>query len=442
METPLWYKVTQGLFGYKEFLDRNNKLTNDGEIMSLFILICLKRKDPYVSEKHILTYFINDGFVTEKSLRYFYLYWIFMGNYGNELLISNTPIVGRMSLYNLTLPMDFNSDYISDWMTAILHYFFDIGPITCSKEKYIKGNYTHLNNILNYTRQLYDTKLAIPNKTTCNMYKLFNAHKSLIEVRNFLCGGIYPTILHPYRRDRDFVLSVIYQYWPNILKTLDNYQPFDEWEINELQKAHRELYECGDIDFLFYYIQLFNASFGYDHILSKQLWEYIKPSKENDRLHAGKFLYKLNPYERQRYIPQYFPVSDTQVGDFIKEVGLNGFEVAIRPYILRIKNQIESELISVGAELCNTTFFSTQVDIYLYSPCEYIFLPINKTYFVFLISELHHLSKEKKNPYNRDILPDYIFNNLIVYRESESLEEAWSAILRREINLKPILDTH
>ena len=84
MEVPLWYKVAQSQLGFKEFLDRyNDVLFQEKDTLPVFVLSCLKHDDPYVAGKHVLSHLINGEIVSERALRYFYLYWVFVGKYGN-----------------------------------------------------------------------------------------------------------------------------------------------------------------------------------------------------------------------------------------------------------------------------------------------------------------------------------------------------------------------
>lgn len=437
MEPPFWYKVAQMQLGFKEFLDRynNNNLFQEKETLPIFIFACLNHMEPYVAERHILGHFINERNVSDRSLQYFYLYWIFAGNYGDDTLIADSPIGGTMSSFRLKFPVDFAADYLMNWIAIILRSFFCVGPLIQSERKYTKRNFDLLSKIIAYAEQLNEERFIVANKTVPYINELMQAHETLVEIKQFLSGKIYPNILYSYRQDRRFVSSVIEQYWPVVLKTLDKYRSFDDWELNAIRESHQKLYEMGDVDFLFYYIDLFKRSFGEDHSLSMELDRYVKTSKENDRLRVEQYLRKINPNERRRYLPQYFPVSDTQVENFAKEVERNGFETAIYPYMQRVKTHITMDLQNTGAELLNPEFFSSQTSIYLYSPTEYILVPDGKNYYVFLLNELHHLKNDRKNPYNRADLPDYIFLGLQILCESKNLEELWSSILRRKVEL-------
>jgi len=441
MDTPLWYKVAQRQLGLKEFFDRyNDDLFSEKDTLPIFLLVILGDFDPYLLNTHILHHFVNGRIVTERALRYFYLYWAIAGSYANDLIVSDTPALGYMSKMRLQFPSDFNSSYVADWIAIILRSFFQLGPIIPSIREYNRNDTDQLVETLHYSERLIEERFTIMCRTIPHMYELAQVHALLMEIKQFLCGEIFPRVLYPYRKDRIFVKSVIYHYWPTILKGLDNYESFDEWEINAISEAHQKLYEIGDVNFLFCYIDMFQKLFGEDHPLSQQLNEYLKPSRENDRLRVEQYLQKLDPNERKKYLPQYLPVSDVQVELFSKEVETCGFEMAIKPYILGIKRNIETQVEAIGAKIYNTKCFHTQTSIYLYPPSEYVFFPSGKDYFVFLTGELSHLCKKKKNPYNSEDLPEYLFTNLQTPQENRSLEEIWSSILRREVNLEFLLE--
>lgn len=440
MDTPTWYKVSQKQLDFREFLERYNDplIFTEKYVLPIFIFSCLQEHEPYVSEKHILMHLLNDKTLSERALKYVYLYWIFSKK-SEENLLENTSLPTTLSSYKFALPSDFSETYIYNWIQSILESFFSLSLLKQTLKIYSKGNMEELVKILEYVENLKNKNFILFNNSIPKSYSLYQEHCILLDIKKFLNGESFPEILHSFRDDVMFFQNITYMYFPRILKTLDTYRTFNSSEIDIISNAHQKIRENGDIDFLFSYINLFLKSFGNDTILSKQLLNYLNVSKHDDYLRTNIFMKALDPSFRRYYIPQILPISDKQLAEFIKNVKENGFEETIKPYILFNKKLLEEQMKLINSKVINEETITTQTSIYLYSPLNLVFVPDNDKYYVFLNSEIDNLRKDKKNPYTRSILPEYIFKMPTCYEPSQSLEQSWSNILKRNVDLKHVL---
>lgn len=441
LNIPLWYKVNSHCLSYKEFLERyndKNKVFNEQEIISLFLLAVIYGHDPYPNGHHILHTLIGERNINERALKYFYLYWVFGRNFRDENIISGNNICGTFQHMRINLPKIFSEQHIHDWLRLILSGFFGITTFFPQDISYKRRDMHILQESLRYNEQIKGPQFEINDKTEEKLYKLSKAHSDLVELKEFIQGIKFPKILHPYRDDKYFFQGIVNSYWPSILRTLTFVKPFNEEEIQYINKAHEELYNCGDIDFFIFYLEQFNKCFGSNHSLVKHLKKYLEPSNESDRIRAEQFLRNHDPIENKRYLPQLVPISDEQITQFGQTIQTEGFIKAFSPYIANNKKLILAQVEQAKCELASETIFSNQNSIYLYPIDQLFFYPDGKHMYVFLLEELSKLP-DNTNPYTRQPLPSYIMEYEAPYAETESFEEIWSRVLRHEVNLQNII---
>ena len=431
MTVPLWYQVYHKHLSFKEFLDRfEDKQFQEREVLPIFILSVLYGHDPYIKGSHILNYLMYDDKVTERAIKYFYLYWTIGKGFSDDLRLAGFE--GTFRNVNIKLNTGFTSEYLNDWIGIILRAFFDIPIFLPFSPVGEKGNKEgKLLTALKYTKKAQESRFMFPEKTTDKMYRLGVTHDNLNELIQVFKSGPYPTVLKSYRKNPDVFKSIMLLFSPSILKSC---VPFTDLELRIINVEHKSLHGSGDIDFFLYYVEEFIRVFGKEHMLSLQLQRYLEPSYENDRLKAHKFLWNLNPIERQEYIPQTLGVTNSQLNRFLDHVKREGIASALMPYILNNKKIMEMQL--NGCELANDVITSTQYSIFLYPPDELIFhTEEDDKVYVFLPEELLQFDK-RENPYNRKPLPDYLYANLYEDQKTENLEEIWTKILRHTVSFE------
>jgi len=374
---------------------------------------------------------MHDDNVTERAVKYFYLYWSIGKGFSEDFRLSGSPIGGTFRNVSIMFNTGFTSEYINDWIGIILRAFFGISiflPLSIIPER------RDLMKALKYTKKVQEARFEFPEKTTEKMYKLSVAHDNLNELIHVFKSRIYPTVLKPYRKNLDTFKNIVLLFSPPILDSLNKESPFTDLELGIINVEHKRLYESGDIDFFLYYIDEFIKVFNKEHLITIQLQKYLEPSHENDGLKADRFLRNLNPIERQEYIPQAFGVTDLQLNRFIDHIKREGIVSALMPYILNNKKIMEIQL--NGCELANDVITSTQYSIYLYPLDQIIFhTEEDDKVYVFLSEELLQFDK-KENPYNRNPLPDYLYEDLYEDQKTENLEEIWTKILRHNISFE------
>lgn len=434
--SPLWYQVHSHQLSFKEFLDRfNDKQFQEREVIPIFLLSAIYNHDPYIDKIHVLRTLIGESGIPERSLKYFYLYWSIGRKFGDDLILEGSSSAGKFRSINIRLP-GFSADYLYDWIGIILRSFFGISVFIPNEIIYQRSDMKALTTALKYAEKAQEDRFEIQDKNTEKMYKLAIAHNILTELLQFFKSGIYPSVLFSYRQDSGVFKKIVALFSPIMLKAIS---PFTEEEQQIIEKEHHNLYDTGDIDFFLYYIDEFIRIFGKDHQISVKLQKYLEPSNESDRLKSEQFLKTQNPIQRQYYLPQYFPLIDSQLERFVQRVKSEGIVAALKPYILNNKKRIEEELELSGCDLANPDITLSQCSIYLYSVGSLIFHIEDNKLYVFLPEELWKF-EEKKNPYTRKPLPDYLYSEMFKDRKTENLEEIWTKILRHTIDLQQIVN--
>jgi hypothetical protein len=434
---PLWYRVYSKQLSYKEFLDRfQNEQFQDSETLPIFILSLIYNHDPYIDKTHILVNLMNDE-ITEKAFKYFYFYWSNRKGFSDDSIIEGNNFGGNFHNIRIKFRPNFSAENLYDWIGIILKSFFNIHVFIPNEVTYKGSDMNMLKTALKYTEKVREGRFEFETRTMDKIYKIAVAHNILSELIEFFKSGVYPNILLPYRNDLVFFKNVVMMYSPIMLKSM---LPFNTRETRIIEKAHVRLYDKGDVDFFLYYIDEFTRIFGKNYTLSIKLQKYLEPSNESDQLKAEKFLRSQNPIQRQYYLPQYFPITDLQLERFSEYIKHKGIVAALKPYLLNNKKRIQEELDLAGCELANDIIITIQCSIFLYSPGFLIFhIEDNKVY-VFLPEEIWKFD-ERKNPYTRNPLPDYLYTMpALKEHRSENLEEIWTKILRHNINLQEITD--
>lgn len=439
IEIPLWYQVSQHKLSYHDFDERFDvTFFKDTEIFSILALASLYGHHPYVENTHIILRKLHPPSFTDREFCCLYLYWVMHGSFREEFLLEGSSDGGTFKHYHFRSPHDFDDDYIYNWIMIILRAFFHVTPIPKPNSNYHVRDWDQLVTALNYAKKLDDQLIHVDNATIRKLYRLAKMHEHLTEIRSFLLGKSYPSILKPYRHNRDFFNCVVNTYWPAVLFTLNMQSTFDEEEIAILSDAHDRLYKGGDFEFVTHYIEKFVQLFGKDHPLSAKLQHYLKPSNKTDAYKVKQFLSTLTPIERRDYFAQAIIVSDRNLEKFSQEVAEKSFEHAFVPYLRANKQRIDFELQLSGYSLCNERVVSTQLPYYCYALHQLIFHVEGQYLYIFLPEELNQLN-EKENPYTRSPLPEYFFDECTDVEKTESFEDSWEKILRRKLDLSTLL---
>jgi len=292
-----------------------------------------------------------------------------------------------------------------------------------------------LQSTLKYAEEIHMSRFNILDKNIDKLYKLMQAHNYLISIKDFLNGSKYPSILKPYRNNIKFIKSIIDNYWPQLLNLLNNEKEFTTQELAYIRQANDKLYKDGDIDFYVYYVDLFVKIFGDDHIISKELLKFNEASTTRDALLIKSMLTKMNPEQRIYYFPQTIPVTYDQIHEFIEQVSKVGFEDAFIPYINISKELFIKQITGLKGKLVNNISYSTQDNIFIYPVWEFVIFKDQKDVYIFLRSEMTHLSKTKKNPFTNKDLPNYFLQNIPNITESKTYNDIWSNIIRRKVDM-------
>lgn len=438
MDLPLWYQVVQRKLSFREYEERfNDSLFDEKEVLPILILSALYNHDPYVGDIHVLQRRITGSRMNDRALRGIYLYWVLGRSFRNDSILNGNGLGGTFQGIRITLPNDFNEDYLYDWLSITLRCFFVLGPLHRSDESYQPGNLVHLKKSLAYIEMASSNSFEITSKTMDKAYRLSIAHDMLKEVRGFFLGETFPSLIRPYRKSRRFVESAIDLYWPAILKGLEIEASFEDWEIEIVRQAHEKLYLLGDLEFYFYYAEKIEQIFGKHHPITLSLKTKVESSPESEAEQIKSQLSRLDPYERKKFFLQKLMVSDRQLNEFIETIKKSSFEEAIRPYLLANKRRIDEEISLTGGQIANTETLATQTSIYFYSPDDLIFYSDQQKVYIFLREELDQF-KDKQNPYDRQPLPEILFNQAEQKESIDPIDELWQRILRRKVDFSDL----
>jgi len=434
METPLWYKTHIRDLSYSEFYDRNTDISfNTKETLPIFVLATIYNHSRYVNKDHVLRFFISENKITADELKYFYLISSLGGSFCKDAINNETPQLGDFN--NMEISTDINFKYILEWINTILNCFFPLGPLKIDVKPYEICDVEVLQSTLKYAEEIHMSRFNILDKNIDKLYKLMQAHNYLISIKDFLNGSKYPSILKPYRNNIKFIKSIIDNYWPQLLNLLNNEKEFTTQELAYIRQANDKLYKEGDIDFYVYYVDLFVKIFGDDHIISKELLKFNEASTTRDALLIKSMLTKMNPEQRIYYFPQTIPVTYDQIHEFIEQVSKVGFEDAFIPYINISKELFIKQITGLKGKLVNNISYSTQDNIFIYPVWEFVIFKDQKDVYIFLRSEMTHLSKTKKNPFTNKDLPNYFLQNIPNITESKTYNDIWSNIIRRKVDM-------
>jgi hypothetical protein len=438
MDPPLWYQVAQRKLSFREFEERfNDSLFHEEETLPILVLSALYNHDPYVSDIHVLQKMITGPRMSDRALRAIYLYWVLGKPFRSDSVLNGNGLGGTFQGIRIALPNDFDDDYLYNWLSIILRCFFVLGPLHRSDGSYQPGNLTHLKKGLAYIEEASSNSFEITSKTMGKAYRLSIAHDMLKEVRGFFLGKSFPQVIRPYRKSRRFVESAVALYWPTILKGLEIEAPFEDWEIEVIRQAHEKLHLSGDLEFYFYYTEKIEQIFGKDHPITISLKTKVEPTPENEARQIKSHLGRLDPYERKKFFLQKLMVSDRQLNEFIESVKSSSFEKAIRPYLLANKKRIDEEISLTGGQIANTETLATQTSIYFYSPDDLIFYSDQQKVYIFLKEELEQF-RDKQNPYDRQPLPEKLFEQAKTKTTVDSIDELWQRILRRRVEFSDL----
>lgn len=433
MNTPLWYAVSRRKLTFTDFDHRFSETKfPEREVLPILILSSLYHHDPYVEGIHVLQKRISNTIITDREFRALYLYWVFGKSFRNDTFFSGNSHGGSFQGATIELPGDFSHLYLYQWINLILKSLFKVGSLQVPEVEYQSGNLEQLSQTLKFTDELIREGFSIKVRTAPKMYKLGVAHSHLKELKGFFLGVTYPRLLKRYRHQQEFFQSAVDLYWPNILHALQIDSPFTPQELNYIKESHQKLLQSGDLDFVISYIESLSRLFGPDHEFLNVFKSYLEPSPENDSMRAFSYLSRLTPTQRSRYFLQKSMVSSDQLNTFIEKIKKEGFEKAFTSYLTANKERIDREISLTGALLINDSTL-TGTNIYLHQLDDLVFHTDGQSMFIFLKKELPKFDN-RRNPYNRQPLPDCLFEESEP-EPADPIDETWSAVLRRPVHL-------
>ena len=430
MESPVWYRVYRNQLSFSEFENRfESTLFTESEVIPVFVLACLYQHDPHIDGIHTLQRRITQTGVTDRSLRCFYLYWVFKGSFVDESVLQG-GMAGTFRSMKIPFPSDFDHTYVEDWIRTIIKSFFGIPYVTFERGDYQAGDVKELHTTLKYLEEMNTNGLDVKEKTVRKIRALASAHDDLVQLKGLFSGTIYPEFLKPYRNE--LFGPTLNLYWPAVLKQLHECEPLSPEEWDQVRVAHERVVQEADVEFLEYYIEQFEKYFP-DCEETERLRKELEPRPEQDVASARRFLSQLSPVQRSFYILQPIPVTDCMLESFLERAKQKGMEEVLKELVERNAELVKGELQRTECTLINDIILSNQSSIFLYHPIQLILHSEGDNVFVFLPEELGKFA-DGRNPFNRSPLPENLLK-LATGTETLNLEELWSKVVRRKIQL-------
>lgn len=433
MNKPFWYRIySRELSTEKVFSDNNlNK-----EHLITFILHIIYEHDIYMEDgSHILLKLLQED-VSDVEF-YMYLYWVLGRDWKKEKISREVPQLGKFGKHNVKMSKDFDTEYVNDRIVSLLKKFFSVGALCLPLTKF--NSKKHTGEACDYGIKIIQQSIQLPSVEPKKIFLLKQSHQHVTELSDFFQGKCIPSYLKSHRKNFMFVKSVIYQYWPSVLKTLVQESPLSSKEMDVLREAHQLLYEKGDIGFFNEYVDLMKKFFP-SHKILEDLESLLSADPKRDIELLSKHFEQLSPKQRLGYFPSMVPVSDYGLDKFMDNVGKKGFEQSFVDLIINLKNHVISDMEQFGGQIINQETISTGESIWIYPYNQLIFHSEADKCFVFMKSELPQLKKDGTNPYTRTKLPENLF---VQECEKEEIcgnyEEIWSDVLRRRVNLEELV---
>lgn len=425
MELPLWYRVAQRKISYKDFETTfQNPLFAEKEAFLIFFFATLYRHDPYIEGDHVLHRLMKGGSISDRELKYFYLYRTFRPESNDEKIYAgSTETIGNFSII---LPYSF-SELLQNLLKLCLRSLFDIGYIEIPLQAYPPRDFFVLQRILQYFQE-NESKYHFKHQVVSETYTVVQIEENLQDLVKFFRGERFPKTLTPYRNQPGFFSQILSQSSPELLFSC---APFSSSELEMIRNHHRKLYEKGDVHLFLGYVHGMKKYFG-DSEITQDLSMFLLPTKQNDYYLVYNFLYALSPQGRARYLLQKIPVFDSQLNSFLKRIPEIGIEKLLLERVAYNRENLLREISQAGLQLDNEQTLASQDPIEFYLPDDFIWHSEGEHLYLFLKSDFQQIDR-RINPYNRKTLPESLFENLS--ESSPSIEDLWSHVLRRKIEL-------
>lgn len=432
MDTPLWYRALQRRVSFEDYLSKlRNPLYSDGSTLPILVLSALYGHDPYVDDLHILQRLLNSTLPEEKLYRALYLYSTVGRSFAGDTVLAGGSEEDSFSNMMFGSIRSFSEGYLYGWAGALLSYLFATGPLEKKSVSYSPGELDKLKVANDFLEEYRENRFALPIKTVDQVYRVATAHQQVKEIKEFLLGKSFPSLLRRHRDDKRWFRSVVESYWPQPLYAISLERPFDREELELIKTANEQLFELGELELVLFYFERMEELFGPEHELVLHLKELSRVDSKRDAERIRVVMYDLDPHDRKRYFFQRMMVVNSQVGRFIQEVERTSFVEAFLPYIKGNKKRIEKEISVTGSELANSSSLNTQTPFYMFNMEEMVFHIANGRVYFFLREELDQLT-DRVNPYDRQPLPKKLFDDESGV-EARAVDELWESVLRRRI---------
>lgn len=418
MEDPIWFKVKHRELSYSSSLD----ISLDSKWQELiFLLATLGNHHPYLDDVHILKKMVE----LKQIENFFYIYILIKPNFSEESLFENLSSLGTLNSWTLTF---------EDFLTSIKKIYWsllaplNLGPVNLKPGAFFNRDLDQLVQILNTDNELTKFKIIIQRKSQKKIWKSKTWHEAVKELIDFYKGVKFPSSLMEYRKNPEFFKNIVYQWWPDLLATL---APFSKEEENIIKEAHEFLAEKGSINFVKEYIKIFNWKIGGE--LAEQIIKLTYSSPEKDEIRLINHFDK-NPSDIL-YAGFQVKLPKTGIQKFVTDVKQYGFELVLIKNLERLWQPILAEINNINGKIQNIDLLATSEPFWYYLPKDILIHEEDGNYYFFLKSEIESfpiIDGMICNPFTRAKICQV---GTFKIEASQSLEEFWSKILRRSIDL-------
>lgn len=414
MELPIWFKVKSRQISFPSIFEEEN-LPKE----LIFMLGLIWDHPVYIEGYHILKKIID----LKKVENYIYLYSLIHPDWASDSQLESTSLYGDFTSYLIRFEYFLVTVKRLAWK---LLSFLDIGPLTIDIKPFDPLNFAQLEEILNFEKEFYESNLIFSRKTVKKIWKIKCWHETIKEILLFFKGEKFPSCLKNKRKE--IFEKLVYQWWPAPLSTL---KPFSPEEEKIIEEAHKKLYKEGSMEFIEWYVEEFGQKIGGS--LFEKLVEKNKSSPETD---AERIMVHLKDHPSEfNWAGFTIKLSQKGIQNFADAVKKEGFEIILLQNLRKIWQPILAEINSIGGQIQNVDLISTSEPFWYYLLNDLLIHEEDGNYYFFLKSELPSfpvIDDWIVNPYTRKKI-----GPILEYekREVKSLEEYWSRVLRRKINL-------
>lgn len=402
MAVPLWFLVKRKELGYRDFYNRYK--SSDDQAGPLFALLAVSEADPYVNSFHILRRLdVTYDTVTSRSMAYYFLYWIFNDNFKEEN--THSGIHGQpLNIFKYVLPITFASS-VQDLTEILLLYFFGSNTFQVPEPNLV--------DTLAFADKLRKAGFEYGFYQVKEYSRLTRSWKILLDLKEWFREAKFPSwvdsIQFPALSNNPPLKCLLQN--PNSGKYVDEM-------ISYLEKIESS-------EYLEYMVPILVKAFPEKE---SKLGEIIRVKPEFDVKRIRNFFLSLNPGERMYYLPVSFPILDYQVEKFIQSVEKDGFEAVLKSYFDNYRERLLQEYSE--ANISNEITLVSWTSIYQYPSQELIWLTYGSSIHVFAREDL---KEQFINPYNREILPSWVIEEVKQTPMSISYLDLWSRIVKRSL---------